>query len=602
MMPSTPEMNKSLTMLIHGESKVGKALALSTPILTDSGWKNMATVSVGDAVHTADGSLTPVVAVSDVMSGRTCYRVTTRSGASVIADSEHLWTMTDGRVLTTEQMLLSGLRKESRYRFRLPVAEELDREDCALPIDPYLLGLWLGNGGTSNSLLHCHSADADHYVMAAHAAGFLASVRSVRGNAAAITVSDGVKHGSPEGRSATFQGVLRAIGLLGNKHIPDSYLTASAKQRRALLQGLLDSDGYAATHDNGSGHVEFSSTLRDLAEGVLLLARTLGVKARLVLKTATLNGRVIGDAYRVTFAASRADELFTAPRKQNALPERLTSPRTRVDAVVSIEPVTSVPVRCITVEHVSGLFLAGRGLVVTHNSTLAVTAPYPRLMVDAEGGHKFLSIVPKYWDPAREAPPEADGTWDTCVVQATAFDDMLRTYQWLQTGKHQFASLIVDSISELQVKAIEQLSGREQMQMQSWGALLRTTTGLMRDLRDLTMLPVNPLRAVVLTAMTSDKGGMKRPYLQGQSSVTAPYLFDVTGYLVVDEFPNPDPTQPPIRLRRLHIAPSHEYMAGERVGGRLGAVVEQENLSVEKMIDIVYGTTATTTTSTKEKK
>lgn len=240
----------------------------------------------------------------------------------------------------------------------------------------------------------------------------------------------------------------------------------------------------------------------------------------------------------------------------------------------------------------------------TGKSTLAVTAPYPRLMIDAEGGHKFLPIVPRYWDPARESPPEADGSWDTCVVQATSFDQMLRAQQWLQSGKHQFASLIVDSISELQVKSIEQLAGREQMQMQQWGALLRTTTGLMRDLRDLTMHATNPLQAVVLTAMTTDKIGMKRPYLQGQSNVTAPYLFDITGYLVVDEFPNPDPTQAPTKVRRLHITPSHDYVAGERVGGRLGTVVEQQDLSIERMIELVYGkkkqlvdvTTTTTTT------
>lgn len=209
--------------------------------------------------------------------------------------------------------------------------------------------------------------------------------------------------------------------------------------------------------------------------------------------------------------------------------------------------------------------------------------------MDVEGGSRFLNIVPRLWDPHKEPPPEADGTWDTCVVTTTSFDQMLRAYQWLQTGKHQFASVIVDSISELQVKSIEQLAGREQLKMQDWGSLLRTTTGLMRDLRDLTMHPTNPLRAVVLTAMTSDKGGMKRPYLQGQSAVTAPYLFDVTGFLVVDEYPNPDPAQAPIKLRRLHITPSHEYMAGERVGGKLGEVVEQQDLSIEMMINKVYG-------------
>lgn len=222
-------------------------------------------------------------------------------------------------------------------------------------------------------------------------------------------------------------------------------------------------------------------------------------------------------------------------------------------------------------------------------STISVTAPYPRLMIDVEGGHRFLNIVPRYWNPSKEEPPEADGSWDTCVVPTTSFDQMLRAYQWLQSGKHQFASVIVDSISELQVKSIEQISGRSQLQLQQWGELLRVTTGLMRDLRDLTMHPTNPIQAVVLTAMTQEKNGIRRPYLQGQSNVTAPYLYDITGYLVVEEYPNPDPTQPPMKFRRLHISPSPQFVAGERVGGRLGQTVEQENLSIEKMINMVYG-------------
>lgn len=223
-------------------------------------------------------------------------------------------------------------------------------------------------------------------------------------------------------------------------------------------------------------------------------------------------------------------------------------------------------------------------------STLAVTAPAPRLMHDIEGGHKFLPIKAKYWDPTTgEEPPEADGSWDTCVVPTTNYQQMLAGYAWLKSGRHPFKSVIVDSISELQVKAIEQIAGREQLQMQNWGELLRTLTGLMRDLRDLTMHTTNPLQAVVLTAMAKEVNGLSRPYLQGQSAVTAPYLYDLTGYLAIEEWPDPDPTKPHNKFRRLHIAQSSKFIAGERVGGRLGTVVEQDDLSIERMIERIYG-------------
>lgn len=222
-------------------------------------------------------------------------------------------------------------------------------------------------------------------------------------------------------------------------------------------------------------------------------------------------------------------------------------------------------------------------------TTLALTAPYPRLVLDVENGTKFALINRTYWDPLRSEPPVADGSWDTCIVHCTSFEIMLRTYQWLQSGKHQFSSLIIDSISELQVKIVEQVAGRSTVQLQQWGDIGRATSGLMRDMRDLTMHPTKPLEAVILTAMERvDQNGKIQPYLSGQSAITLPYLMDITGYLVVEDYPNPDPTAPPLQFRRLHIASSQRYVAGERVGGRLGPVVEQADLSINEMIKRIY--------------
>ena len=222
-------------------------------------------------------------------------------------------------------------------------------------------------------------------------------------------------------------------------------------------------------------------------------------------------------------------------------------------------------------------------------STFAVTAPYPRLMLDVEGGHRFLPIVVKYWDPLREEPPVADGTWDTCVVTVRDYDTVIKTYQWLQLGKHQFKSLIIDSISELQVKCMDSIAGNEQMKMQQWGELLRHMGALLRDLRDLTMHPTNPLEAVVLTAMSRSADGRAKPYLQGQLAIQAPYFYDILGAITVETVPNPDPLQSPYKVRRMYVERTTEYEAGERVQGRLGAVVEQENLGVERMLDLVFG-------------
>ena len=230
-------------------------------------------------------------------------------------------------------------------------------------------------------------------------------------------------------------------------------------------------------------------------------------------------------------------------------------------------------------------------------STFAVTAPYPRLMLDVEGGHRFLPINVKYWDPMREEPPVADGTWDTVVVKVNDYDVVMKAFQWLQAGKHQFKSLIIDSISELQVKCMDNIAGTEQMKMQQWGELLRHMGALLRDLRDLTMHPTQPLEAVVLTAMArKGQDGVYRPYLQGQLAVQAPYFYDILGAITVEQVPNPDPMQPPYKVRRMYVERTPDYEAGERVQGRLGKIVEQENLGIERMLDMVFGEKAKTTT------
>lgn len=227
-------------------------------------------------------------------------------------------------------------------------------------------------------------------------------------------------------------------------------------------------------------------------------------------------------------------------------------------------------------------------------STFAATAPYPRLMLDVEGGHRFLPINVKYWDPMREEPPVADGTWDTCVVVVHDYDTVLKAYQWLQMGQHQFKSLIIDSISELQVKCMDSIAGTEAMKMQQWGELLRHMGALLRDLRDLTMHPTAPLEAIVLTAMDSpDREGRHHPYLQGQLKVQAPYFYDILGAISVESVPNPDPMQAPYKVRRMYVERTDKFEAGERVQGRLGSVVEQGDLGVERMLDLVFGPKAT---------
>lgn len=219
-------------------------------------------------------------------------------------------------------------------------------------------------------------------------------------------------------------------------------------------------------------------------------------------------------------------------------------------------------------------------------STFGNTTPTPRLILDAEAAYRFLPGRKTFWNPRTEAPPAA-GDWETCVAVIREYQDMVSAAAWLQSGQHCFKSVTVDSISELQKKCIDQLAGLDNMDQRLWGQLLRHMEALVRQLRDLTEHPTMPVEAVVLTAMTTNRDGKWRPYVQGQLAVTMPYFLDVIGYMYVETVPHPDPTQPGTKVRRMLVTPHNQFEAGERVQGRLGDIVEEP--TVMKMLDMVFG-------------
>lgn len=224
-------------------------------------------------------------------------------------------------------------------------------------------------------------------------------------------------------------------------------------------------------------------------------------------------------------------------------------------------------------------------------STFANTAPFPQLLLDAEAAHRFLPGRKVFWDPMSEYPPSADGTWDICVVVVREYSTLDRAVAYLMTGQHHFESVVLDSISEIQKKMKDQLTaGTGQMDQRLWGDMLTHMEALIRKLRDLTEHPTNPLTAIVMTAMTEQRDGKWRPYVQGQLRTTLPYFIDVVGYLFVEDLPAPDPSQPsPGKVRRMLTQPHQLFEAGERVQGRLPAYVDGTCVNVQWMLDAVFG-------------
>lgn len=185
-------------------------------------------------------------------------------------------------------------------------------------------------------------------------------------------------------------------------------------------------------------------------------------------------------------------------------------------------------------------------------SWLGTTTPSPRLILDVEGRMKFAPTVrgAAIWQPSvgaiPEVPPEG-----TVLVKVRAFDDIRIVHQWLASGQHPFRSLVIDSLTELQKRAMDSIVGEAAAQTQDWGTLLRKMESLVRSFRDLTDHPTHPLDVVVLITGSMEKAGSMRPMLQGQMGLTVPYYVDLNGYLSVAADPQ-DPTKP---VRALTIQP-----------------------------------------------
>lgn len=331
-------------IVIAARPAMGKALALDTPIPTPTGWTTMGDIRVGDTVLGADGHPTTVTNATDVMTGRPCFKVIFDDGTEIIADAEHQWltetrasrrarssalagsggggrvrTSVGAQVRTTAEIreTVRCATADRRANHSIANTRPLQLPEADLLVAPYTLGIWLGDDSTALA---------------------------------------------PSAES------LRTLGVLNNKHIPMQYLRASEAQRRALLAGLLDSDGTVTN----AGCIQFTVTNRQLAYDTQELALSLGYRTGMATKKVKGSSEATSTAYKLTFSSS--DSVFALSRKNQMHRDRDARPTAKRSSryIVAVEPVDSVPVRCIEVDNEQHLFLASRAFVPTHNSTFAL--------------------------------------------------------------------------------------------------------------------------------------------------------------------------------------------------------------------------------------
>lgn len=347
-----------------------KGLALDTLIPTPKGFTTMGEIKVGDEVFNALGEVTTVTSKSEVKH-LPCYRVTFQNGDSFVCDHEHRWFAKETshygspewNVMETKD--LAAVRTLG-YPITMPKAKPIVLPDAELPINPYVLGYWLGNGDTQTAKVTCDKKDADE--IASFIAPFydVERVDEKRNNSAYLRItSKGVRNAD-----TSLYRQLRDMGQNNGKYIPMEYKRASIAQRIALVQGLCDSDGCVHAQ---RGRCQWGTTKKEMAEDFYELISSLGERAVLTSRIAKGYGKEVM-YYEVQWQPAN----FTPVRLSRKVAKCKCRQLNVRNSIKSIEKIESVPTQCIGVDSFGAMqetnlrksFLIGRGFYVTHNTLI----------------------------------------------------------------------------------------------------------------------------------------------------------------------------------------------------------------------------------------
>lgn len=393
-----------------GQAGGGKLLDENTPVPvtldTDpSGFKRHGDLKPGDYVYGPDGKPTLVIWRHPTELKPDAYEVEFSTGETIVADARHRWLTWDyrerdrllrsseewrakrkasrpsrakqaskkpwasssitainkarqheialpaGSIRTTRDILETLTVRGGRLNHSVEVMQPLAGNHFDLPVDPYLFGLWLGDGFTRGAKIIMMSAD-------------WADIEKHLPAPSRIVTEGLAKNRKQEVQIRTFEDLKRrACGK--SKRIPPLYLRASEEQRRELLRGMLDTDGTC----DARGQIELGFSNKDLAHDALQLINSLGIKCAIRVKK--MASEAHADHYRMKFIADF--DAFKLRRKlqRQKHAERKTCGRRYITDVRPCEP---RPMNCITV--VGGLYCVGETFITTHNSALGCGLAY----------------------------------------------------------------------------------------------------------------------------------------------------------------------------------------------------------------------------------
>lgn len=391
----------------HGS---GKDTHADTPIWTPEGFVRAGDLKVGDTVYDEAGQPTQVTGVSPVWD-RPEWRVVFDDGTEILTSPEHEWNVLDlvgrrrgvsdwrehwddTRTYETQELAALGLKTTANQnRWRIPLAAPVQMPEADLLVDPYLLGFWLGDGTSVSGNITVGKAKEGLFDWLDEN-GYTYSKKWVEDKNAWTVCPYGL------------QVQLRDLGVLGDKHIPTAYFTASETQRRELLAGLMDADGFQIKPDGGPD-VGMDTTDEQMSKDLYVLLTGLGCKvfkkSGVAAYTKVGQRHVTGTRYRLNWTPLQNP--FKIRGENWREPTNMRSRHTQ-RTIVAVEPTGRRLVNfCIEVASPRHLYLAGESFVPTHNSFMAallicwwVDTRYPHVFVasTAPSTAQISAIVWRY--------------------------------------------------------------------------------------------------------------------------------------------------------------------------------------------------------------
>lgn len=348
----------------------GKAQPLSEPILTPHGWTTMGEVQAGSYVMGSDGLPTQVVSVYP-QGFREVYQVTFNDGTTTRCCEEHLWTVRTGcqkfrgegyKTKSLKELRYDLKEKSGNMKWHIPIAAPVEFKSSCVPMEPYLMGLLLGDGCFRGATITISTGDEEIAEFCEEQA---------KGYGLKLVKRGRYDHAFAGTRAKASNPLLNAIRGMGlhmlyscQKFVPKPFMTASLQDRLSLLQGLMDSDGWVCPDGLKT---QFCTVSPMLAEHVADLVRSLGGIARISTKIPTFTHKGIKKEGMMAFQISIAMKQCPFRLTRKARRWKAHTKYTGCKAIRAIEPAGMEECRCIKVAASDHLYIT-KDYILTHNT------------------------------------------------------------------------------------------------------------------------------------------------------------------------------------------------------------------------------------------